>query len=131
MFEIPIQAAGDALTASTVEAVTRFNDACEKHDVEALMDTMTDDCIFEDTAPFPDGTRYEGRESVRKYWARFFLNWHDAVFTTEEIVAFADRCLVRWVYKKTKNGIPWHIRGVDVIRVEHGKVAEKLSYVKG
>jgi len=30
-----------------------------------------------------------------------------------------------------KDGAPVHIRGVDLFRVRDGKVAEKLSYVKG
>ena len=30
-----------------------------------------------------------------------------------------------------RDGMPGHIRGVDVFRVRGGKVAEKLSYVKG
>jgi hypothetical protein len=29
------------------------------------------------------------------------------------------------------NGQPGHVRGVDLFRVRDGKVAEKLSYVKG
>jgi ketosteroid isomerase-like protein len=42
-----------------------------------------------------------------------------------------DRAVVRWVYQKTRNGQPWHLRGVDVFRVRDGRVAEKLAYVKG
>ena len=30
-----------------------------------------------------------------------------------------------------RDGTPGHVRGVDVFRVRDGKVAEKLSYVKG
>ena len=38
-----------------------------------------------------------------------------------------DRCTVRWRYSWGDGSI----RGVDVFRVQDGKVAEKLSYVKG
>jgi hypothetical protein len=38
---------------------------------------------------------------------------------------------VRWIYHKTKDGKPWHLRGVDVFKVVDGKVSEKLAYVKG
>jgi hypothetical protein len=38
-----------------------------------------------------------------------------------------DRAVFRWHYS-WGNG---HVRGVDIFRVEDGKVAEKLSYVKG
>jgi ketosteroid isomerase-like protein len=30
-----------------------------------------------------------------------------------------------------REGKPWHLRGIDVFRVRDGRVAEKLSYVKG
>jgi ketosteroid isomerase-like protein len=30
-----------------------------------------------------------------------------------------------------RNGQPWRLRGVDVFTVRDGKVAAKLSYVKG
>jgi ketosteroid isomerase-like protein len=30
-----------------------------------------------------------------------------------------------------QNGQPWHLRGVDVLRVRDGKIAAKLAYVKG
>ena len=50
----------------------------------------------------------------------------------EEAFAAGDRCLVRWLYRYTSaDGQKGHIRGVDLFRVRDGKVAEKLSYVKG
>lgn len=47
------------------------------------------------------------------------------------MIVTGDRCVVRWIYHKTKEGKPWHLRGVDVFKVRDGKVSEKLSYVKG
>jgi hypothetical protein len=43
----------------------------------------------------------------------------------------SNRSVVRWVYRKQRNGQPWHLRGVDVFTVRHGKVAAELAYVKG
>jgi ketosteroid isomerase-like protein len=117
--------------ATTIDTVRRFNDAFNRHDVEAVMAAMTPDCIFENTNPPPDGTRYVGAAEVRAYWGKFFHGAPDAVFEAEEIIACGDRCIVRWVYRKMKNGQPWHLRGVDIFRVREGKVAEKLAYVKG
>jgi len=92
---------------------------------------MTDDCVFENTRLSPDGTRIEGHAAVRAFWTQFFHNSPKARFDTEEIFDAGDRCVVRWTYhwlKATGNG---HVRGVDLFRVRDGKVAEKLSYVKG
>ncbi len=60
-------------------------------------------------------------------------SWLGAVFETEEIFASGDRCVVRWLYRWAADeaGKPGHVRGVDIFRVRDGKVAEKLSYVKG
>lgn len=119
-------------TAETLTAVQRFNDAFNRHDVSAVMAAMTDDCIFETTAPPPEGTRYEGQEAIRAAWEEFFRSSPQAVFETEEMFAVGDRCVVRWVYHwLSEDGQPGHVRGVDVFRVRNGKVAEKLAYVKG
>lgn len=118
-------------TATTLAAIERFNDAFNRHDIDAVMDAMTEDCIFENTAPAPDGRRFEGMAEVRGYWEKFFTSNPDAHFEAEELFASNDRCVVRWVYRKIKDGQPWHLRGVDIFKVRNGKVAEKLSYVKG
>jgi ketosteroid isomerase-like protein len=117
----------EAATVETIEAVRHFNEAFNRHDVEAVMAAMTEDCVFENTSPTPNGTRHEGEESVRASWERFFKNSPDAHFEAEEIFAAGDRCVVRWIYRKTKDGRPWHLRGVDIFRIRDGKVAEKLA----
>ena len=121
----------DAQSIATLESVRRFNEAFNRHDVDAVMAAMTDDCVFENTNPAPDGKRYQGQAEVRAFWERFFQNSPDALFEAEEMFAAQDRCAVRWIYRKTRDGQPWHLRGVDVFRVRDGKVAEKLAYVKG
>ena len=121
----------DSVTAATLATVERFNEAFNRHDVDAIMALMTDDCIFENTSPFPDGARYQGGATVRRFWQMFFQNSPTALFETEDVFAAGDRCVVLWVYRKTKDGKPWHLRGIDVFRVRDGKVSEKLSYVKG
>lgn len=49
-----------------------FNEAFGRHDVDAVMNLMTDDCVFENTLPPPDGDRYVGQADVRKFWQEFF-----------------------------------------------------------
>jgi ketosteroid isomerase-like protein len=117
---------------ATIEAVRRFNEAFDRQDVNGVMAAMTEDCVFENTCPPPDGERFEGQQRVREAWAEFFGSSPDARFTTEEMFAAGDRCVVRWRYDWTgTDGTSGHIRGVDLFRVREGKVAEKLAYVKG
>lgn len=117
-------AAGD-----TRAAVERFHAAFRRGDVDGIMAAMTDDCVFEDTTP-PDGTRHQGRAKVRRCWEELFAGSPGAVFETEDLVIAADTAIVRWRYRWRDDG-GGHVRGVDVLPVRHGKVAEKYSYVKG
>ena len=95
------------------------------------MRAMTADCVFENTRPAPDGTRMVGQDAVRAFWEEFFTRSPQARFETEDIFAAGDRCAVRWTYHWVRDGRAGHVRGVDLFRVRDGKVAEKLSYVKG
>jgi ketosteroid isomerase-like protein len=117
-----------AQSRDTLQVVWQFNAAFNRHDVTAIMALMTEDCRFENTAPAPDGSAYVGQVAVRMFWQRFFADAPDARFDWEEVFACGDRAVVRWVYHWSAEG---HVRGVDVMHVRNGKVAEKLSYVKG
>ena len=119
------------MTTNTLETIERFNEAFNRHDIEAVMAMFTEDCVFDNTSPPPDGERHEGQAAVRAFWERFFASSPDAHFEAEDIFAAGDRCTVRWRYTWRGAGGTGHVRGVDVFRVRDGKVAEKLSYVKG
>ena len=112
---------------NTKETVEAFNDAFGRHDVDAVMALMTDDCLFENTLPPPDGERHVGQADVRRFWEEFFSGTPQAQFETEEMVVAGDRAVVRWRF----NWGSGHVRGIDLFKVRDGKVAEKLSYVKG
>jgi ketosteroid isomerase-like protein len=111
--------------------IDRFNEAFNQHDLDALSALFTSDTVFEDTSPAPDGRRIEGKAAVVAFWREWFTRNPDALFEAEEVIVSGDRAVVRWVYRKLRNGQPWHVRGVDVFMVRDGKVAAKLAYVKG
>lgn len=111
----------------TASIIREFNSAFNNHDIDAVMALMTDDCIFENTFPAPDGTRHVGHTQVRLELGNFLKSSPLASFEEEELIACDDRCVVRWRYSWGEG----HVRGVDVMRVQGGKVSEKLSYVKG
>ncbi|MDQ3974077.1 MAG: nuclear transport factor 2 family protein [Actinomycetota bacterium] len=114
------------------QTVRRFQDAWNRHDVDEVMALMTDDCVFETTWPPPDGERVEGHFALRTFWERFFAQSPQATIDIEELFACGDRATMRWRYHwGGEPGQGGHVRGVDMYRVRHGKVAEKFSYVKG
>ena len=111
--------------------IDRFGETFSRHDADGLAALLTEDTVFEDTSPAPDGRRIEGRAAVVEFWRGWFARNPDASFETEEIIVYGKRAVVRWVYRKMRNGQPWHLRGVDIFAVRDGRVAAKLAYVKG
>ena len=116
---------------STRMVIDRFNEAFNRHDADALAPLLTDDTVFEDTSPPPDGRRIEGKAAVVEFWRGWFTRNTDAVFEVEDVIVSGDRAVVLWVYRKLRNGQPWHLRGIDVFTVRGERVAAKLAYVKG
>ena len=119
-----------------VEAAMRvaleFNEAFNRHEVAGMMRLMSDDCVFENTAPAPDGVVYSGQEAVTRFWQDFFRESPQAHIDIEEIFGFGERCVMRWTYRWVDAaGQTGHVRGADVFRVRSGLIREKLSYVKG
>jgi predicted SnoaL-like aldol condensation-catalyzing enzyme len=122
----------DPITQSTLETITRFNEAVNAHDLDLVMALLTDDSVFENTYPSPDGERYEGRAAVSGFWLEFFESSPKSNFEFEETFASGERAFVRWEYHwQNADETSGHVRGVDIFRVRDGKVAEKFSYVKG
>jgi len=115
-----------------IEVVRRFHRALNARDLEGMLACLTDDTIFENTHPAPNGTRFEGRSAVSSFWGKFLEGSTSPRIEAEEIFAAGDRCVMRWTYTWVDgDGVEGHIRGVDVYRVRGGLIAEKLSYVKG
>jgi ketosteroid isomerase-like protein len=109
------------------DTIERFHEALNRRDLAALGDLITDDCVFEATSPAPDGTRHVGRRAVLEACRVFFAGSPTTHFEVEEMFGAGDRVVVRWLYSWADG----HVRGVDLLRVRAGRVAETLAYVKG
>jgi ketosteroid isomerase-like protein len=118
----------DQATRATIDS---FNAAFNRHDADGLAALLTEDTVFEDTSPAPDGRRIQGKAAVVEFWRAWFARNADARFEAEDVIVSGNRATVLWDYHKMRNGQPWHLRGVDVFTVRDGKVAAKLAYVKG
>ena len=117
---------------SSMRVILAFNEAFNRHDVEEMMKLMSDDCVFENTAPAPDGTVYSGNDAVTQFWQDFFRGSPHAHIEIEEIFGLGNRCIMRWRYEWVdETGKKGHVRGVDIFHVREGLITEKLSYVKG
>ena len=121
-YRAPYHRAVDALAV-----IDAFNAAWNEHDLAAALALCTEDIVFEGTDPAPDGRRFEGREAVAESWRPIFEQ-REAFFAFEEIVPCGpDRVVQRWRYAWGTG----HVRGIDLVTLRDGLIAEKLSYVKG
>jgi predicted SnoaL-like aldol condensation-catalyzing enzyme len=117
---------------SAIRVVLEFNEALNRHDVAGMMQLMSDNCVFENTVPAPDGTVYSGKEAATRFWQNFFNESPQAHIEIEEIFSAGFRCVMRWRYEWVDAaGKKGHVRGVDIFQVKDGFICEKLSYVKG
>lgn len=116
----------------TTEVLQAFADAWNRHDVDALMSFMTEDCVFEASAG-PDicGTRHAGREAVRDGFAEVWTTFPDAHWGNARHMVHGDRGISEWTFTGTRvDGTHVEVNGCDVFTFREGKIALKNSYRK-
>lgn len=119
----------EAVTADFLQA---FGDAWNRHDIEALMAAMADDCEFHAVAG-PDllGKSFIGRDAVR---AGFELAWQtfpDAAWLNPEHFVSGDRGVTESTFAGTKaDGTRIEARMVDIFTFRDGKIAVKNAFRK-
>lgn len=119
---------------SKVEAAIRtvidLNAAFNRHDVDRMMQLMSEDCVLETAGPAPDGSRYSGKREITSHWQEFFQRLPEAHNDIEEVFSFGDRCVMRWRFFPGVGGDKSYVRGVDIVRVKDGRINEVLIYRK-
>jgi steroid delta-isomerase-like uncharacterized protein len=116
----------------TIAFLDAFGDAWNRHDVDGIMAFMAEECAFETTAgPEVCGKRYEGREAVRKAFARVFTIFPDAHFGDPRHFVAGDRGCTEWTFTGTgADGKRVEVLGCDLFTFRSGKIALKSSYFK-
>ena len=116
----------------TTKDLQSFADAFNRHDADALMAFMTDDCVFEASAgPDVCGTRYAGREAVRAAFAEVWATFPDAHWGGARHLVCEDRGVSEWTFTGTrKDGTRVEVNGCDLFVFRDGKIALKNSYRK-
>jgi hypothetical protein len=116
----------------TTKFLDAFADAWNRHDVDGLMTFMSDDCVFEASAgPEVGGTRYEGREHVRKGYAEVFATFPDARWSGARHVISGNRGVSEWTFSGTRaDGTRVEVTGCDLFTFKSSKIAVKNSYRK-
>lgn len=109
-----------------------FGDAFNRHDLEALMAMMTEDCVFDASAGRSvDGEHHRGQAAVRAAFAEVFAQFPDAQWRDPRHVVAGDRGISEWTFTGTRaDGTRVEVRGCDVFTLRDGKIAIKDSFRK-
>lgn len=109
-----------------------FADAFNAHDINTIMNLMTDDCIFQASAgPDVDGEKFSGQIEVRRAFEAVFKTFPDAQWSNPKHFIIGDRGVSEWTFSGTKSdGTKVEVTGCDVFTFKNGKIAIKNSYRK-
>lgn len=117
----------------TIEFLEDFGEAFNRHDVDAIVAHMTDDCEFYlSNGPDVHGFRYSGRDRVRQGVQYVFDQYPDGRWEEARHFVAGDRGVSEWVFRGTQaDGTRVESRGCDVLTFRDGRIAVKDSYRKG
>ena len=122
----------DVIPGVTTELLQAFADAWNRHDVDALMSFMTEDCVFEASAgPDVCGTRYVGRGAVRASFAEVWATFPDAQWDNARHFVSEERGVSEWTFTGTRSdGTRVEVHGCDLFTFRDGRISLKNSYRK-
>jgi ketosteroid isomerase-like protein len=117
----------------TVETLAAFGDAWNRHDLEALMTFMSEDCEFHAVAG-PDllGRSFVGRAAVREGFPLVWQAFPDASWSDAQHFVCGDRGVTQCTFRGTRatDGLRIEARMVDVFSLRDGKIVIKNAYRK-
>jgi steroid delta-isomerase-like uncharacterized protein len=129
---------GEDSAQSLEEAIRRYNDAWNDHDLDAIMSMHAPDMVFENHTA---GESAQGEEAVREHIGSIFESWPDLHFDTRRLYVRDGVVTQEWtasathsntmrrgdlVAEPTGEKVEW--RGVDVIPYEDGLIKRKDVY---
>ncbi|WP_076999058.1 nuclear transport factor 2 family protein [Variovorax sp. KK3] len=117
------------VTVATLEA---FSNAWNRHDIDALMGFMHEDCVFQTAAGSEAcGTRHSGTAAVRKAFAAAWETVPDAQWTKGKHFVSGDFGTSQWTFTGTAaDGSRIETDGIDVFSFKDGKIALKNVFRK-
>src|SRR5574337_589539 len=103
----------------------RFVAAWNGHDLQGIMASMTDGCVFWSSAgAHPQGDLFEGREAVAGAFAAIFKSFPDAAWTESRTTLLGSRALWEWTFVGTSpdDGKTTRVLGVDILELVEDRI---------
>ena len=115
-------------------SLAQLCDAFNEHNLDKIMNHFAEDCVLETPrGNHPWGSRFEGRENVRKGLAARFEGLPDVHYGNEQhfVDHSANTGISKWTLTGTRrDGQRIEVWGCDFYTFQGGKVARKDSYWK-
>lgn len=120
------------MSQPTVEFLEAFSDALNRHDIDAVMEMMTEDCVFHAVAgPELMGKSFVGQGEVRQALENAWKTAPDAAWIDGEHFVVGDHGVSETTYcGTTTEGARSEARMVDVFTFRDGKIAVKNAFRK-
>ncbi|SPT40223.1 Ketosteroid isomerase-related protein [Achromobacter denitrificans] len=116
----------------TADMLAEFAAAWNRHDIDALMGFMSEDCVFE-TVGGPDacGSRHTGADAVRAAFAAAWKNFPDAQWNNGRHWVAGDRGVSECTFTGTAaDGSRVEADMVDIFTFQDGKIRVKNAFRK-
>ncbi len=109
-----------------------YTAAWNAHDIDTIMQYMSDDCIFETGSGSERyGTRHEGFDTVKARFIEVWTQLPDIQFENGSCFAQGNRGCSEWTLTATKaDGSTLEIDGCDLFTFVDGKIRMKATYLK-
>ena len=125
----------EALQPASVneDALEAFAQAWNRHDIEALMSHMSDDCMFHGfTGGEACGASHIGATAVRAAFARAWADFPDAQWTRARHFVNGPRGVSEWTFTGTRaaDGVRVEVDGCDLFTFKGNKIRVKDSWRK-
>jgi ketosteroid isomerase-like protein len=115
-----------------IELLQAFAAAWNRHDIDALMGFMTDDCVFHAAAGSElFGRSFEGRAAVREAFQLAWQTFPDAAWRDADYFVCGDRGVCESTFSGARaDGARIEVRMVDVLTLRNGRIAVKNAFRK-
>ena len=116
----------------SVDMLAEFAAAWNRHDIDALMSFMSEDCVFLTVAgPEQWGARHEGPDAVRRAFAAAWQNFPDAQWRNGRHWVCGEHGVSESTFTGTAaDGSRVEADMVDVFTFKNGKIQVKNAYRK-